>query len=173
MRQLLPSLPFPPRFVRRPGGWALGLLVCLAAQACRTQAWESTSTTPSRPSTEARSLFRVRCVRCHDHGGAGVELRDLHPNAPDFTDPKWQHSRTTTHLVVSILEGKGTRMPAFGGKLSRGQARQLAVYVRSLSPEAATATDGADDFEVRFRELQEEFDRLTRQLDALAPRRKR
>jgi hypothetical protein len=105
---------------------------------------------------------------------------------PDFNSRRWQQRRSDAQLVASILEGKGTRMPAFGGKVSKGQARKLVAYIRSLAPARAKATRtvptraqaGAgleDDFEKRFRQLQEEYDQLDKQIRELSrqPPRKR
>jgi hypothetical protein len=47
--------------------------------------------------------------------------------------------------------------------------RQLAVYISNLAPAQAAELDtsAADDFQLRFAELQKEFDRLRQQLEAL------
>jgi hypothetical protein len=105
---------------------------------------------------------------------------------PDFTSRRWQQERSDAQLVVSILEGKGARMPAFGGKISQGQARDLIAYIRSFAPTRAKAARKVstrakaaagleDDFEKRFRQLQEEYDRLRKQIQELSrqPQRNR
>jgi mono/diheme cytochrome c family protein len=130
----------------------------------------------SRPRAlpSARGLFRRHCLRCHDADGAGQDVRVGRSEAPDFTNPRWQQQRSTAQLVVSILEGKGNRMPAFAGKITTEQARDLAALVRSFAPPPAQTAPGAeDDFDKRFRELQEEFERLRKQLDEVSPRTSR
>jgi mono/diheme cytochrome c family protein len=125
-------------------------------------------------SPSARALYETRCVRCHEPDGKARELHESIPHAPDFTDPHWHENRTTAQLIVSILDGKGKQMPAFGGKLTTSEARDLVAYLRTFAPSSPTASEAApDDFETRFRELEEEFQRLKEQLDELAPRRKR
>ena len=49
-------------------------------------------------------------------------------------------------------------MPAFGDRIGEGQADELLVYIRSFGP-GTTAQDnvGSDNFETRFRQLEEEF----------------
>jgi hypothetical protein len=72
-------------------------------------------------------------------------------------------------LVVSILDGKGTEMPPFRGKLSREQARELVAFIRGFSPTPAKpARTPADDFEARFRKLENELEDLIRQSRALS-----
>jgi hypothetical protein len=69
---------------------------------------------------------------------------------------------------VSILHGKGTRMPSFRGRLSREQARELVAYIRQAGPFRAAQATELDDWDRRYaelvrqlRELQEEFRRLS------------
>jgi mono/diheme cytochrome c family protein len=127
-----------------------------------------------RRSEAGRQLYQARCARCHEADGKSEHLHETNPHAPDFTDPRWQQSRTGSALVVSILDGKGTQMPAFGGRLSDAEVREVVAYIRSFGPATpTTAETSADDFETRFRELEEEFDRLREELDKLRAQRKR
>jgi mono/diheme cytochrome c family protein len=139
------------------------------------------------PHKSALRLYEKRCLRCHDEDGRGREMRRSLPDVPDFTKSRWQKAHSTADLVVGILEGKGTGMPAFGGKITEEEARDLAAYIRSLGPRPAkvtrvrakvAATKTAPkltegDFEKRFRQLEEEFNRLRKQLQELDPKRKK
>jgi hypothetical protein len=70
-------------------------------------------------------------------------------------------------LLVSILDGKGTEMPSFRGKLSREQARDVIAVIRAFAPsKARPARTTLDDFEVRFKALNDEFESLRRQIQA-------
>jgi hypothetical protein len=72
-------------------------------------------------------------------------------------------------LVVSVLDGKGTGMPAFRDKLSREQVRDLVAFVRAFDPSQERSAGAApDQFEARFRELEKEFEDLRRQSRALS-----
>ena len=117
----------------------------------------------------ATGLFRNYCVICHGPDGRGSEMRASMPAIPDFTSRAWQEGVDTPQLVVAILDGKGTLMPAFRGRVSDDQARDLAAYVRAFGPaRPAPSEPPASDFEKRFRELQNQWDELQRQLQELS-----
>ncbi len=104
-------------------------------------------------SAKASSLFVQRCARCHGDDGTGSGLRGTMGRLPNFANVHWQQQRSDAQLVVSILEGKGSRMPAFAGRLSRAEARALVGHIRSLAPPALVDTDASSalDFHERFR----------------------
>ncbi len=92
------------------------------------------------------------------------------PAIPDFTSRAWQSGVATPQLLSSILDGKGTLMPAFRGRVNEEQARDLAAYIRAFGPApAATSGTPANDFERRFRELENQWNELQRQLQSLPP----
>jgi mono/diheme cytochrome c family protein len=111
----------------------------------------------------AGPLYRRFCVRCHGADGRG-ERGD---RVPDFTQPAWQRKRSDAQLAAAILEGKGSAMPAFGGRLSKAQARALAAHVRAFAARASGKSRTATDFDAQFRRLQKEYDDLRKQLDEL------
>jgi mono/diheme cytochrome c family protein len=122
--------------------------------------------------SEAAGVYRRYCQRCHGADGTGQRGAD---DIPNFTSLAWQKQRDDAALRVSILDGKGTVMPAFQGRLSEAQARSLVTHIRAFapalvtaasSPSAATPVSG-NDFTAQFRQLQEEFDGLQRQLREL------
>jgi mono/diheme cytochrome c family protein len=114
----------------------------------------------------------ARCSRCHDTDGTGRAARDSLGEIPDFSNHKWQASRSDADLLVSILDGRGSHMPAYRGKLPEDEARALVASVRHFDPTpAAPAATG--EFERRVRELEEELEELKRQFrDASAPPRR-
>jgi cytochrome c6 len=125
------------------------------------------SATP-RPAWE---LYRRHCQRCHgadgSGGAAGKRLSDL----PDFTDRRWQEQRSDAQLLVSILDGKGAGMPAYRDKLDDEQAQSLVALVRSFAGVTAESPPngaGADNFDRRFRQLQQELDDLQKQFRELS-----
>jgi hypothetical protein len=64
-------------------------------------------------------------------------------------------------------------MPTFRERLSDEQARALMAVVRAFGPARAPTVDaGADDFDARFRKLEQDLAELKRQFRELArPRR--
>jgi mono/diheme cytochrome c family protein len=124
----------------------------------------------------AGGIFNTNCIPCHGPDGRGTLVRPAMPPIPDFTSPDWQASRSSTQLASSILEGKGTFMPPWNGKLNREQARDLVLYVRSFGGPAmlAAETEGEApgepsrvEFHKRIRSLRQQFDELEKQSQTL------
>jgi mono/diheme cytochrome c family protein len=82
------------------------------------------------PAQAAGTLYRRFCARCHGADGKGVRGEGV----PDFTRADWHRRRGDAQLAAVILEGKGTAMPAFGGRLSKAQAKALVGHLRSFAP---------------------------------------
>jgi mono/diheme cytochrome c family protein len=122
------------------------------------------------PSSDAsRGAFQRFCVSCHGADGRGNALRAQIPATPDFASADWQARRSDAQLAASILEGKGTVMPAFVGKLGAVQARDVVSYVRSFAPsKAGPITRRSTDFRRRFDQLRDEIEQLDRQYRALS-----
>jgi mono/diheme cytochrome c family protein len=117
-------------------------------------------------------LFRKLCAACHGTDGHGSVARDNFPTLPDFTLDSWQTKRTNAQVLVTILEGKGTGMPSFRGKVNREQARGLVEFIRTFSPSSSRPAAAAhDEFETKFRQLENEIEVLQRQFRALSPPR--
>jgi mono/diheme cytochrome c family protein len=119
--------------------------------------------------TLAAPVFSKYCERCHGSNGSGNGSTSLSSPLPNFTSAAWHHGVTDAQLVVTILEGKGTRMPAFAGKVSDTQARNLVAFIRSLGPASAVPVSVPDsDFEQQFQQLHEEWLELQKQFDMLS-----
>jgi hypothetical protein len=100
-------------------------------------------------------------------------MRASLPALPDFTAPRWHAARSDPQLVASILGGKGTQMPSFRDHLGHAEARTLVAQIRAFGPGPATSASranvpAADDFESRFRQLQQQLDSLDRQSRSLS-----
>jgi mono/diheme cytochrome c family protein len=78
------------------------------------------STASSSTIAEGRSIFAENCVRCHGQNGQGV-------NGPNL------QQETDLSKVENQVTNGGTRMPAFGVRLSGVQINAVAQYVLSLS----------------------------------------
>jgi mono/diheme cytochrome c family protein len=120
-------------------------------------------------------MLQPRCARCHDGNGTGNAARENLPEIPDFSSHKWQVSRTDAQLLASILDGKGNHMPPYRGKVNEREARDLVAQIRDLDPAPAARPPDSppDDFERRFRALQEELGELKKQFREMsAPQHK-
>jgi mono/diheme cytochrome c family protein len=116
-----------------------------------------------------RGIFQRFCKSCHGSDGRGTTLRDQTPSIPDFTSQVWRQRRSPPELTTSILEGKGTVMPAFRGKLNEAQIRNLVTYLRAFAPQAASASVGPEtDFKRRFGQLTQQLDDLKKQYQDLS-----
>ena len=117
----------------------------------------------------------VGCVACHGADGKGTAVRPAMPVIPDFTSRDFHTSRSSSQLVTSILEGKGTLMIPWNTKLTPDQARDLVLYVRNFGPadlvEAETAPGQAApslvEFDNKLRSLRQQFDEVEKQLQTL------
>jgi hypothetical protein len=95
-------------------------------------------------------------------------MRPGMPTIPDFTSRAWQEGVSDAQLAASMLEGKGQLMPSFTGRVTPDQARDLVAFVRALGPAPAQPSQGpSSDFEKRYRELQEQWEELEKQLRRL------
>jgi mono/diheme cytochrome c family protein len=120
----------------------------------------------------AADFYRVNCIACHGIDGTGSLIRPAMPAIPDFTNRQWHTSRSNTLLQASILDGKGTLMPPWTGKVAPALARDLVSYVRTLGPSdllASRSTTGTSttDLDVQLRQLRSQWDDVARQLREL------
>jgi mono/diheme cytochrome c family protein len=114
-------------------------------------------------------LFQQFCVKCHGADGTAKELRSRSLAIPNFTDPAWHGKRSDQQCAASILDGKGTRMPAFRGIISDKDAQDLVACVRAMCPNRPQSVEVAPtEFDNHFRELQQQFGKLQKELRSLS-----
>ncbi len=82
----------------------------------------------------AARRYQQHCAKCHGKDYTGKPWRESNGRIPNFTSRAWQKSRSDVQLQVSILEGKGTHMPAFSEKLNKETARALIRLIRKAAP---------------------------------------
>jgi ubiquinol-cytochrome c reductase cytochrome b subunit len=123
----------------------------------------------------AAGLYRQYCLICHGADGTGSQMKASMPTIPEFSSRSWQEGASYPQLAVSILEGKGTLMPAFRGRFRDEQAQDLVAYIRAFGPaEAQTGQPAPSEFQKRFDALQQEWETLEKQLRAISsPENKR
>jgi mono/diheme cytochrome c family protein len=77
------------------------------------------------------ALYNRYCIRCHGVDGRGVCGI---PDVPDFTNTRWQASRSDAQLARMIIEGRGAVMPPFRGTLTVEESWAMARYLRTFVP---------------------------------------
>jgi mono/diheme cytochrome c family protein len=118
----------------------------------------------------ATGLYRQYCVTCHGPDGRGIAMRASMPKIPNFTDGAWQETHSDPQLRVNILDGKGVYMPAWSGRVSIDQARDLVAYIRAFGPpETKLAEAPASEFQKHFQRLEHQWGELEKQLQKLSP----
>jgi mono/diheme cytochrome c family protein/uncharacterized membrane protein len=176
LRSLIPSFVFSGVFLL-----AGPMIIHLQAGRALAQEAASPSGSPAGDMRAARQLFAKDCAQCHDANGTGSAARKLFPENPDFTNAAWQAGRSDVQFLVSIIEGKGTGMPASGKKITQEQARGLVAFVRTFAPskkspientppsKGSQATESSPtSFAKSFRRLQEQFAEQQRVFDELS-----
>jgi mono/diheme cytochrome c family protein len=115
----------------------------------------------------ASVLYREYCIACHGPDGTGVAaMRAVLPPLPDFTKPLFQEQHSDPQLLVSILDGKGTLMPANRGRVNEAQARDLVAYIRAFGP-AGVVPPAPNDIQLQFEELIRQWEALEKEIRAL------
>jgi cytochrome c oxidase cbb3-type subunit 3 len=78
---------------------------------------------------DGAAIFKTKCSMCHGADGKGFAAL----KTPDFTDPKWQASKSDKEIASTIKNGKqGTMMQAFGSQLKDDEIDALVKEIRSL-----------------------------------------
>jgi mono/diheme cytochrome c family protein len=115
------------------------------------------------------SIFRQYCFVCHGVDGTGSAVRAAMPPIPDFTSPAFHQERSDAQLLISILDGKGSLMPANRGRITEEQARDLVAYVRAFGPKTLAVKPAAShaEFEKAYRQLEDQWNELQKELQKI------
>jgi mono/diheme cytochrome c family protein len=115
-------------------------------------------------------IFQQYCIVCHGPDGTGSIMRPSMPPIPDFTSTAFHESHSNAQIMVSILDGKGTLMPANRGRVTEDQAGDLVAFIRAFGPKqfAVQAGGTADsDFDKKFLQLQQQWNELEKELQKI------
>jgi cytochrome c oxidase cbb3-type subunit 3 len=93
----------------------------------------------STPPPDGAALFSAKCAKCHGADGRGTP-KYLKKGQNDFTDVKWQKSRTDGQLTKAIADGKGDFMPSWKEKLSAEEIKALVGQVRAFGKESSKSS---------------------------------
>jgi mono/diheme cytochrome c family protein len=114
------------------------------------------------------TIFQQYCFVCHGQDGKGTAMRPVLPPIPDFTSPAFHKEHTDAQLQASILDGKGTLMPANRGRVTEEQARDLVYFVRAFGPAGLAPrparSETVSDFDRAFEETERKWNELQRLL---------
>ncbi len=80
---------------------------------------------------DAAAIFQAKCAICHGEDGRGTDF-GKEKGAPDFTQTRWQQSRTDKQINEAITNGKGKFMPAWKDRLSAEEIAALVAQVRAF-----------------------------------------
>lgn len=73
--------------------------------------------------------YKTKCLMCHGADGqptmAGKSLKAMPFKSPELI------SASNATLIASVTNGKG-KMPAYAGKLSAGEIKDVVAYIRTL-----------------------------------------
>jgi cytochrome c6 len=88
--------------------------------------------TASTRADDAASLYKAKCAACHAADGSGSNDMGKKLGSPDLRSDTVQ-KETDAQLADSIANGKGKKMPAYKGKLTDDQIKDLVGYIRELA----------------------------------------
>ncbi len=78
------------------------------------------------------ALFKSKCAVCHAPDGSGSGAMGKQLGVTDLRSDSVQ-KQTDAQLNDSITNGKGTKMPAYKGKITDDQIKGLVGYIRELA----------------------------------------
>ena len=80
----------------------------------------------------ARKIYSEKCVKCHKEDGTGgvTQLEDRKVKAPNFTSDRMKKEEDKEFIEVIENGEKEDGMPAFKGKLSDDEIKDLVKFIR-------------------------------------------
>ncbi len=100
-----------------------GLLLTVAV--CGLAFWSAPA------SADAAANYKAKCALCHGADGKGDTPAGKKMGVRDFASPEVAKA-SDADLIAATTKGKN-KMPAYGGKLSDGDIKDLIGYIRQLA----------------------------------------
>ena len=98
-----------------------------------------TNTPEARPQDGPLDIWVTSCTMCHGRDGSARTWAGRRYMVRDLTSARWRKVATPESAAVSIRDGvPGTKMRAFGTKMSAGQLSALAGWIFKLEAERPT-----------------------------------
>lgn len=85
---------------------------------------------PAFAQTNGATVYKEKCQMCHGADGSGNTPAGKAMKAISFKSPELT-KKTSAELIAATENGKG-RMPAYKGKLSDAQIKEVVAYIRTL-----------------------------------------
>jgi cytochrome c6 len=80
---------------------------------------------------DAAANYKAKCVMCHGADGKGDTPAGKKMGVRDFSSPEVQNA-SDADLIAITTKGKN-KMPAYSGKLSDADIKDLITYIRQLA----------------------------------------
>jgi mono/diheme cytochrome c family protein len=85
----------------------------------------------AQPQGEGAALYKAKCAACHGPNGKADTSIGKTLKVRDLTSDEVQ-KQTDAQLTAITTDGKG-KMPAYKGKLTDAQIKDLIAFIRSLA----------------------------------------
>lgn len=86
--------------------------------------------TPAFAQSAGADTYKAKCAMCHGADGMGKTPTGKALKVKSFMDPDLVKA-TDADLIAATKSGKG-KMPAYAGKLTDGQIKEVVAYIRTL-----------------------------------------
>lgn len=80
--------------------------------------------------TNGEAVYKAKCQMCHGPDGSGNTPAGKMMKAVSFKSPELV-KKTNAELITATEDGKG-KMPAYKGKLTDEQIKDVIAYIRTL-----------------------------------------
>ena len=87
-------------------------------------------TLPAVAQNSGAATYNAKCLMCHAADGSGSTPAGKAMKAPSFLAPAVV-KEPTANLIAITTTGKG-KMPAYSGKLTDAQIKDVVAYIRTL-----------------------------------------
>jgi cytochrome c6 len=87
-------------------------------------------TLPALAQNTGAATYASKCQMCHGADGAGATPAGKAMKASPFNSPDLKKA-STADLIAAVTKGKN-KMPAYAGKLTDAQIKEVVAYVRTL-----------------------------------------
>ena len=87
----------------------------------------ATIAAPAFAQSAGADTYKAKCQMCHGPDGTASTPTGKAMKVPSFKDSK----ASEADMIATTKDGKG-KMPAYGGKLSDAQIKDVVSYIRTL-----------------------------------------